>query len=351
MKNYPSTFLAAVLFKLKQPLKIIEVFVPDLLPGQVLVKIFYAGLCHSQLMEIVGGRENNDYLPHMLGHEGVGEVIDVGKNVTKVKIGDQIVLSWIKGQGANVDSTKYSTVCGKTINAGAITTFSEYAVISENRCIKLPAEIPLNMGALLGCAIPTGAGILLNMLKPPVGKDIAVFGLGGIGLSAFLAARLFHPHFLIAIDLDNDKLKLAKKLGATHIINASDDDPVVEIMQITKIGVDYAIEAAGLTKTIEQAFLSIKKQVGHCVFASHPPKGEKIKLDPHHLISGKKITGTWGGECDLDRDIVIFSDFYKQKKLPLETLISKEYELADINQAIYDLTSKKIVRGLIKMEY
>ena len=122
-------------------------------------------------------------------------------------------------------------------------------------------------------------------------------------------------------------------------------------MKIThNIGVDYAVEAAGLTQTIEQAFLSVKKQTGHCVFASHPPHGEQIKLDPHHLICGKKITGTWGGECELDRDVSIFSEYYKQKKLPLEVLISREYELTNVNQAFHDLMNKKIVRGLIKMQ-
>ena len=350
MKKKPLTFRAAVLFNLKQPLEILEVLAPELLPGQVLVKIFYAGLCNSQLMEVIGARGKDGYLPHMLGHEGVGEIVEIGENVEKVKLGDHVVLSWIKGKGANVNSSKYCTSSGKEINAGAVTTFSEYAVISENRCVKLPVEIPLNMGALLGCAIPTGVGIFLNLLKPPLGKNIAVFGLGGIGLSAFLAARLFNPNFLIAIDIDDDKLKVAKQLGATHLINAERLDSVDEIMKIThSIGVDYAIEAAGLTKTIEQAFLSVKKKGGHCVFASHPPDGDKIQLDPHHLISGKKITGTWGGECELDRDISIFSNYYKQKKLPLEVLISKEYELTNINQAFHDLMNKKIVRGLIKM--
>lgn len=350
MKKDPLTFRAAVLFNLKQPLEILEVLRPELLPGQVLVKIFYAGLCHSQLMEVMGARGNDAYLPHMLGHEGVGEIVEIGKNVTKVKMGDPVVMSWIKGSGANVNSTKYDTTDGIEINAGAVTTFSEYAVISENRCVKLPKDIPFNMGALLGCAIPTGAGILFNLLNPTPGKNIAIFGLGGIGLSAFLATRLFNPHFLITVDIDDEKLKLTKTLGATHCIHAGQSDPVAEIMKITDgLGVDYAIEAAGLTKTIEQAFLAVKKQTGHCVFASHPPSGDKIELDPHHFISGKKITGTWGGECELDRDVAIFSDFYKKKKLPLEVLISKEYALSYINQALNDLLNKKIVRGLIKM--
>ncbi len=350
MKNKPTVFRAAVLFNLKQPLQILNILTPELLSGQVLVKIFYAGLCHSQLMEVMGGRGNDIYLPHMLGHEGVGEIVEIGKDVTKVKRGELVVMSWIKGSGINVNSTKYHTTDGIQINAGAVTTFSEYAVISENRCVKLSNDIPFNIAALLGCAIPTGAGILFNLLNPTPGKNIAIFGLGGIGLSAFLATRLFNPHFLIAVDVDEEKLKLTKMLGATHVIHARQSDPVAEIMKIThNLGVDYAIEAAGLSKTIEQAFLSVKKQTGHCVFASHPPYGDKINLDPHDLISGKKITGTWGGECELDRDVTVFSDFYKKKKLPLEVLVSKEYELNEINQAFNDFMNKKIIRGLIKM--
>lgn len=268
-------------------------------------------------MEISGARGEDYHLPHMLGHEGVGEIIEIGENVEKVKIGDYVVLSWIKGKGANVSSTKYHTVGGKEINAGAITTFSEYAVISENRCVKLGKQIPFNMTALLGCAVPTGAGIVCNLLKPFPKKNIAVFGLGGIGISAFLATKLFDPKLLIVVDVHNDKLELTKKLGATHLINALETDPVDEIMKITdNIGVDYAIEAAGLTKTIEQAFSSVKRQSGHCVFASHPPNGDKIKLDPHHLICGKKITGTWGGECDIDRDVPFFLIIIEKRDYP-----------------------------------
>ena len=341
---------AAVLYNLGEDLVIRDdIELPELKAGQVLVKMFYAGVCQSQLMEVGGHRGEDRYLPHMLGHEGTGEVVDIGISVSKVKVGDNVVLGWIKGSGLDVPGTQYRTTDGEIINAGAVTTFSDYAVVSENRCIQAPEGTPLDLAVLYGCAVPTGAGIILNTLKPGKDSTIAVFGLGGIGLSVLLAIGLFDCSKVICIDVEEQKLELAKKLGATDVVNASRNDPVEKILGLTGgKGVDYSVESAGHTKTIEQAFSSVRKGGGRCVFASHPPTGAKIQLDPHSLISGRSIEGTWGGASNPDTDIPRFAEFYQSGQMPLEVLVTNTYSLDEINKAMKDLESHKTGRPLIQ---
>jgi len=326
-----------------------NVDVPQLKGGQVLVKVAFSGICRSQLMEIRGYRGVDKYLPHLLGHEGSGVVIKTGKKVTKVKPGDYVVLTWIKGEGMEAGGSKYRR--GKlTINAGAVTTLNEYAVVSENRCVKLPKDIPLDVAVLFGCAIPTGAGIIFNEIKPKKGSSIAIFGLGGIGLSALMAIRLFNCKKIIAVDIEKDKLRLAKDFGATHCIDCSSKDPVKEIMRVTKgVGVDYSVEAAGVVSSIEKAFNSVKVGGGLCVFATHPKAGDKIKLDPHALISGKQVRGSWGGASFPDKDIPRFAKLYKAGKLPLKKLLSRSYSLEEVNRAFDDLEKHKVTRILVKI--
>ena len=171
---------AAVLEKIGQPLAIRELEMPDLKPGQVLVRVAYSGVCRSQLMEVTGGRGADPYLPHLLGHEGSGTVLSVGPGVLKVKPGDRVVLTWIKAAGRTASGGVYHRERAR-INAGPIVTFTELAIISEDRCVPLPEGIPMDLAALLGCAVPTGAGIVFNRFQPSTSHSIAVFGLGGVG--------------------------------------------------------------------------------------------------------------------------------------------------------------------------
>jgi len=341
---------AAVLKEINSPLRIYkDIRIPMLRRGQVLVKVAYSGVCHSQLMEIQGKRGEDSYLPHLLGHEGSGIVQDIGTDVTKFKIGDRVILGWIKGDGLDVSGTVYT--CGdETINAGAVTTFSNYAVVSENRCVLLPDGVPMDVAVLFGCALQTGAGIVTNIIKPEAGSTVAVIGLGGIGLSVLMATQLFNCKKVIAVDVEQDKLQLAKDFGATDIIHSIDTDPVDAIMGLTNgMGVDYSIEAAGLGKTIEQAFSSVRKNGGKCIFASHPEYGERISLDPYDLISGKQIAGSWGGGCEPDKDIPLLAKLYRDGRLPLDRLITTRYTLDNINQAIADLEARRVVRPLIEI--
>ncbi len=345
------SFKAAVLEQHKKPLKISpDIKIPPLKNGQILVKLAYSGVCHSQIMEIDGLRGEDKYLPHLLGHEGSGIVLDIGPKVKKVKKGNTVVLGWIKGEG--IDSGGCSYECNnKTFNAGAVTTFNEYAVVSENRCVIVPKKIPMDIAALFGCAVLTGSGILTNTIRPKKNTDIAFFGIGGIGLSALAVSQSYSFNKIFAVDINDERLSIAKDFGATHTINPLRECPVKLIKENTKgIGVDYSIEAAGLVKTIEQAFESIKTNNGLCVFASHPKFGDRISIDPFDLISGKRIIGSWGGDAQPDKDIPFFSELYLAGKLPLEKFISKKYKLEDINIAINDLKKGKVIRPIIELD-
>ena len=340
---------AAVLFELNKPLRVIDIEqMPELRPGQVQVRMIYSGVCHSQLMEARGGRGADPYLPHLLGHEGVGIVEKVGPAVEKVAPGDRVVLGWIRGHGSEAPGGLYQYQ-DQTINSGGVTTFSELTIVAENRLVKLPEGIPARLAVLLGCALPTGAGLVFNELNPEPRKRVAIFGLGGIGLSALLAMRLFEPEMLIAVDVEPEKLALARELGASHTINASQEDPVAAITELTGRGVDYSLEAGGSVTTVEQAFESVRDRGGLCIFASHPPEPDRIRLDPIKMHRGKMIRGSWGGGANPDKDIPRLVDLYKSKQLPLDKLISHTYPLGEINQALADLEQRKIVRALIEI--
>lgn len=341
-------FKAAVLTELNKPLNIVtQVMIPELKTGQVLIKVKYAGLCHSQVMEARGKRGEDRFLPHMLGHEGSGEVIRIGDGVTKIKPGDQVVLGWIRGEGLDAGGCQYDSPIGK-INAGGVTTFSEYTVVSENRCVVLKDDFPMDLAVLFGCALPTGAGMVLNQMQPKEGSTVAVLGLGGIGLSALLALNKYSLQRVVAIDVSEEKLALAKELGATDTYLMT-PDLVDDVKADLGEGVDYCIEAAGSTSTIECGF-SLLNRSGTLLFASHPAAGEKIQLDPFELICGKKISGSWGGGSQPDKDIPILQNIIKQMGLPVHKLLSHKYRLDDINSALDDLENRKIVRALIEVD-
>jgi S-(hydroxymethyl)glutathione dehydrogenase/alcohol dehydrogenase len=341
---------AAVLYETGKPLIVEDgIEIPVLQSGQVLVKVAYSGICRSQLMEVRGKRGEDDYLPHLLGHEASGWVVEAGVGVTKVKPGDKVVLTWIKGKGIDCKGAKYK-LGDTTINSGAVTTFSDYTIVSENRCVVLDEDIPMDLAALLGCAVPTGAGIVFNTLRPDKDTSIAVFGVGGIGLSVILGAKVHECRQIIAVDINSKKLEMAREFGATDIINCKIEDPVKRIHQITDgQGADYSVEAAGRAEVIQSAFQSIKYNGGLCVIAGHPDCKERIQLDPFDLIRGKKIEGSWGGECKPDRDIAKYVKYYKNGKFPLEKMISQVYSLEEINQAFSELENGRAHRILIRM--
>lgn len=342
--------LATVLKKINDPLSIEDLTIPKLKHGQVLVKVAYSGICHSQLNEIRGSKGEDKFLPHTLGHEGSGIVMEVGPGVQKSQAGDHVVLTWIKGSGIDVPATQYKMRDGTLVNSGSISTFMEYAVISENRIVPIPKEMPLKEAALLGCAIPTGVGMVTNTLKLRVGSSVGIFGMGGIGLSVLLGAKMNGAAIIIALDINHDKLDNALQLGATHTVNFQNENVLSRIMEITsKKGLDYTIECAGKREAMETAFRSVRDKGGVCVIAGNLPKEEIISIEPFDLIKGKQIIGTWGGETDPDIDISKYADLYLSGRLKIDKLVGKMYSLLDINKALEELKNGTVGRVLIEM--
>jgi S-(hydroxymethyl)glutathione dehydrogenase / alcohol dehydrogenase len=341
--------LSAVLVSLNKPLELWDLDLPVLKPGQVLVRLSYSGVCHSQLLEVRGKRGPDKFLPHTLGHEGSGVVEQVGNGVTKVKSGDRVVLTWIKGAGAEVPSTSYGNPKG-VVNSGAISTFMTHAVVSENRVILIADGMPLREAALLGCAIPTGAGIVFNTAKVEAGKSIVVWGAGGIGLSAILAAKARAANPIISVDIHDSKLGQAKRVGATHAINSRNADPLKTILELTGgKGADYSIEAAGVRESMQAAFKCVRDAGGLCVLAGNLAAGEEISVNPFDFIRGKRLVGTWGGETVPDRDIPKYAELYLKKDFDLAQLPLTSYPLNDVNQALDDLEGGKVGRALLEI--
>ena len=350
MQFKKNVFTAAVLEKLKKPLVIKKLYFPSLKKGQVLVKILYSGICKSQIFEIDGYRGKDVWLPHLLGHEGSGIVQKVGKGVRKVKKGDPVILTWIKNNGKDSLSARYRSK-DMNINSGKVSTFSNYSIVSENRLIKKPKGLDFDLAVLFGCAIPTGMGMVLNEIKFKSKNSFAVIGVGGIGIFSILALKILNLKKIIAIDKSNRKLLLAKKLGVKHCLNSQSSNFRKNFLKLTNhLGVDFCLEASGSVSGIELGFSLINKKYGELLFASHPPSGAKIKLDPHELISGKKIKGTWAGNTNLDRDIKKYYNIFKKKSYKLKKFV-KVFNFKKINLAIKEARKSNISRVILKMEH
>jgi S-(hydroxymethyl)glutathione dehydrogenase/alcohol dehydrogenase len=341
---------AAILEEIGAPLAIKKIELPELARGQVLVKVLFSGVCRSQLMEVRGGRGADPWIPHLLGHEGSGTVLSIGEGVTKVAVGDDVILGWVKGEGLDAPGAQYK-FGKKIINSGRVTTFANFTVVSESRLVKKPQGLAFDEAVLFGCALPTGAGMVLNELKPAPNKSVVVLGLGGIGLSALLALKALGVAPIIAVDISDTKLDFAKQLGADYIFNSNIEGVHAAIMSLTNGGADYCVESGGLIATIELGFSLVRKGGGNLIFASHPSQGEKITLDPHELISGKRISGSWGGGSKPDVDIPKLHSLLSRGNFSLANLITKRYKLEEINDAIDDLEFGRVFRPIIVMDH
>ena len=339
---------AAVLVETGKPLVLVELEIPPLKAGQVLVEIAFSGVCHTQLLEWRGYRGKDPNLPHCMGHEGSGLVREVGPEVTKVRVGDPVILSWMKGSGTESGGTTYRWA-DQMVNAGAITTFSRHSVISENRLTILPAGISLRQAALLGCAVATGVGAVCNTASAKPGQSIAVFGVGGVGLCAVAGAVVAGCSPIIAIDVRETRLAVAKRMGATHCINASTVDSLKVISDICRGRLDCAVEVTGRPQVMAQAFSSVRPQGGVAVIVGNARADERLELDPKQFNLGKRLLGTWGGDNWPDRDFPHYCELVANGKINIEFLLSRSYDLKDINRALHDLETGEAVRPLVDM--
>jgi len=333
---------AAILVESCKPLVIEEIEIPKLVFGQVLVKVICSGICGAQINEINAVKGPDKFLPHLLGHEATAEVVEIGEGVTTVKVGDYVVMHWRKGAGIHAPTPKYKSKLG-LVNSGWVTTFNEYAIASENRVTTVPKDIDPEIGALMGCAVTTAFGVLNNDAGIRIGDSIAVFGSGGVGLNVIQGAKMVSAYPIIAIDIIDNKLEMAKKMGATHTINSKNEDVEAKIKEIVgNNGVDVAIETTGNVKVIETAYEATSAS-GKTILVGVPKKGEKPCLYTLPLHFEKVLKGTEGGRTVPQRDIPKYLRLIDAGKLDLKQLVTDRYEFDKINDAIADLQSYKIV--------
>jgi S-(hydroxymethyl)glutathione dehydrogenase/alcohol dehydrogenase len=339
---------AALLVELNAPLQLVEIGIPALKPGQVLVEISHSGVCHTQILEARGRRGPDPYVPHCLGHEAVGRVLETGEGVSKVKSGDQVVLGWIKGVGADVPGTVYDWQ-GNKVNAGGVTTFQRHAVVSENRLVLLPSGMAPELAVLLGCAAPTGFGAVLNTAEARAGQSLAVVGIGGVGLCAIVAGVAEGCAPVIAIDRNPERLNYALAAGASHALNPADGEIAKSIKALVPGGLDAVIEATGSVAVMEQALEWVRPRGGRVVVVGNAPADATFKVDPRQLNQGKRLLGCWGGDSLPDRDMARYAELLKVGVVQSGLLKAKSYSLAEINQALDDLEQGKVGRPIIDM--
>lgn len=346
----PKTMKAAILVEQRKPLVIDEVAMPQALDvGQVLVKVHYSGICGSQLGEIDGAKGEDKFLPHLLGHEASATVMETGPGVKHVRAGDTVVLHWRKGLGIEGAPPTYQWR-GQKLNAGWIATFNEYAIVAENRMTAIPADSSLEIAALFGCAVTTGFGVIENNAQVRIGESVVVFGAGGVGLNIVQAANLVGAYPVIAVDLYDNRLALAKELGATHLINAKTQNARDEIEKITGINkLDHFIDNTGQPHIIEMGY-QITKPQGKVTLVGVPRKGNDINIYSLPLHFGKRISGSHGGEVVPNEDIPRYHNLFTSGRIKLAELLTEKLPLEKINEAIENMRSGKTSgRCLIEM--
>lgn len=342
MSQRPDTMKAAILVRQKQPLVVDEVRLPESLAiGQVLVKVRYSGICGSQLGEIDGAKGPDPYLPHLLGHEGAGVVLETGLGVKKVKPGDSVVLHWMKGTGIESETPVYEWK-GKRVNAGWVTTFNEYAVVSENRLTAVPDTLDARIAALFGCAVTTGLGVVRNNAKVEIGDSVVVIGAGGVGLNVIQGASLSSAYPVIGIDRYDNKLELAGRFGATHLFNSVKVSLAEELRVVLgPQGADVVVDNTGAPEMIQLAY-EITKPKGRTILVGVPKKGEHASIYTLPLHFGKVLTGSHGGETNPSEDIPRYLNMLSAGILRLDGMISHEFHFDKINEAIASMRNGRV---------
>ena len=336
-------FKAAVLVESKEPLLIDELEVPILDVGQVLVKLDSSGVCGAQINEIDAVKGKDNFLPHLLGHEGHGEVLECGEGIKNVKPGDQVVLHWRKGQGIEADPPKYLSKSLGTINAGWVTTFNEYAVASENRLTVIPPYVKKEHASLMGCAITTALGTITNDAKAKVGESIVIFGCGGVGLSLIQFAKLSGCYPIIGVDIYENKLKRAISLGATHTVKSDLVDFEKRVLESNgNSKIDISVDNTGIPEIIETAYSLTAPEGGRTILVGVMNSKKKLKIWTYPLHFNQQIIGSSGGQCNPSNDIPKIIKLIDNNLLDLNGLIGETYNLEEINIAIDELRTGNV---------
>lgn len=338
--------IAAILCELKKDLVIDEVEIPKLKFGQVLVEIKKTRICGSQIGEIDGVKGPDHWLPHLLGHEAGGVVLEVGEGVRTVKPQDHVVMHWRLGDGIQADPPKYLWN-GRTVNAGWITTFSQYAIISENRLTSVPAGTSFETCALLADTLTTGFGLINNDAKLKIGESIVVIGCGGIGLGVILGAHLAGAHPIIAADLHNHKIETALTYGATHAINCSIENLTESVTKILEDKPDIVVDGTGNPKVIENAY-ELTSQRGKTILFGVMHHEHRVRLHTLPLHFDKVLTGSVGGSSLPAIDIPRYIRMMQDGRFNPSNFITHRMPLQEINRGIGEMRQGNVIHAIIE---
>ncbi len=356
-------------FAQSKPLKIEEIDLDAPGPGEVLVKMIAAGLCHSDLSVISGVRPRP--VPMALGHEASAQVVQVGEGVSDLKAGDRVVLVFVpscghcmpcmegrpalcepgaesNGKGTLLSGERRLHLGAQAVNHHVgVSAFAEHAVVSRRACVKLEQDIGPIEAALFGCAVLTGVGAVVNTAKVQPGQTAAVIGLGGVGLCALLGAVASGARDIVAVDLHDSKLEVARSLGATITVNARDPDAVAKVKDATRGGVDFAFEMAGVIQAMEMAY-RMTRRGGTTVTGSLPHPQHNWPLQQVSLVAEERtIKGSYIGSCVPSRDVPRYIGLYMAGKLPVNKLMGERMKLDDINAAFDRLDAGESMRDLV----
>jgi S-(hydroxymethyl)glutathione dehydrogenase/alcohol dehydrogenase len=342
------TAKAAILTESRKPLVIDDITLPDQLDvGQVLVKVLHSTICGAQINEIGAVKGPDKFLPHLLGHEASATVLEVGPGVSTVKAGDTVVMHWRPSSGIQSKPPNYIWR-GKKLNAGWVTTFNQYCVVSENRLTVISADYDLKVAPLLGCAVTTAVGVINNDAKVKIGESVVVLGAGGVGLNVLQFAALAGAYPIVAVDIVDAKLDMARKFGATHTINSKTiADLGAALREIVGAkGADKVIETTGVKALIETGY-DVTQPKGTCVLVGVPI--EKVTIYSLPLHFKKILTGSEGGDCVPDIDIPRVIKLDRAGRLSFDGLITHEFPLDDINAALDQVRGGNAGRVLLNM--
>lgn len=340
------------------PLEVQEITLPAPGPTHVIVQQFASGVCHSQLHQMHRPRRR----PVLLGHESTGVVIAKGAAVSHVEEGDIVLVTWVPRDAANATSrpeAAWLDIIGGTAISQNVFTWADHTIADEQYVVKAPPDIARDVTAIIGCAVMTGAGAVLNTANVQAGDSVAIFGVGGVGLSAVVGAKMRGADPIIAVDLDEDKLAFAKRFGATHGVNAADVDAIEAIHDLTGkpdqvlmsgrpvTGVDFAFDCIGLKVTMEQIVPACRGghfgacQGGTAVLVGVP--STTVELNAGEMLGQEKqFRGSIGGSCSPDRDFPTFLDWHASGDLDLDALVTERYAIEDINEATTALEEGRI---------
>ena len=337
-----------------QRLIVDELEMPDPRPDQVVVKLFSSGVCHSQLHQM---HNPSSPRPMVLGHEGTGVVTHVGSDVEHLSEGDHAIVTWVPRTptgGRPTPAPSGATYHEEPVH-GIVYTWGEDVLTRGDLVVKISKEDPTDISCIVGCAVLTGAGAVLNTARVRPGDSVAVYGVGGVGMSAIQMASILEAYPIIAVDLGDDKLDFAREFGATHTVNASEVNPVEAIVEMTDGGVDYAFDAIGVRVTNEQILPSTRgggpgadNHGGMAVLIGMP--GKEMTVDPGlFMFHQRQFRGSLGATYP-DKDFATFLRWHREGKFPLDKLVTRRYGLDQVNEACDALEAGEIL-GRAIIEY